>query len=61
MPAWVDPRGGPRASSHVEILGHAGLMEDVLRIATGFEDDVVTDRHHSRIKEIAAAIPWKEL
>lgn len=61
VPAWVDPRGGPKASSHVEILGHEGLMEDVLRIATGFEEEEVKDRYHSRIREIAAAIPWKEL
>jgi len=61
VPAWQDARGGPKASSHVEILGHEGLMEDVLRIATGFEEEQVTDRYHSRIREIAAAIPWKEL
>lgn len=61
VPAWVDPRGGPKASSHVELLGHQGVMEDVLRIATGFEEELVEDRYHSRIREIAAAIPWREL
>jgi len=59
--SWVDPRGGPKASSHVELLGHAGAMEDVLRIATGFEVEELGDQYHSRIREIAAAIPWKDL
>ncbi len=33
-----DPgRAGPTAGEHVDILGNAGVIEDVVRIATGFE------------------------
>ena len=33
-----DPgRSGPAAGEHVDILGNAGVIEDVIRIATGFE------------------------
>jgi hypothetical protein len=33
-----DPgRAGPAAGEHVDILGNVGVIEDVVRIATGFE------------------------
>eukprot|EP01083_Nonionella_stella_P216888 779088_1 len=33
-----DPgRGGPSSGEHVDILGNVGVIEDVVRIATGFE------------------------
>jgi hypothetical protein len=36
-PVWQDPRGGPRTSRHVEILGNAEVIADVLKIATAHD------------------------
>ena len=53
-----DPmRGGPASSDHVDILGNAAMIEDFLKVVTGFEtDDVQEDHIVSRIREISAAI-----
>lgn len=53
-------RGGPGASTHVEILGHDGVLMDVMRLAAGngsaLRDLVITD-----VEGIASRIPWHEL
>ncbi|KAI8473073.1 MAG: hypothetical protein J3K34DRAFT_412117 [Monoraphidium minutum] len=65
----TDPRGGPGASTHVEILGHDGVLADLLRIASGAADDAaaaggggadeaVPSRYVSAIREIAGQIAW---
>lgn len=39
-----DPgRGGPLSGEHVDILGNVGVIEDVVRIATGFEVEEKVD------------------
>jgi phospholipid:diacylglycerol acyltransferase len=50
-----DPmRGGPLASDHVDILGNAAMMEDIIRIVTDFEVETVTADHLvSDIRKIA--------
>jgi phospholipid:diacylglycerol acyltransferase len=50
-----DPmRGGPRSSEHVDVLGNLDMMEDFLRIVTGYDDESVQeDRIVSDIREIA--------
>jgi len=50
-----DPmRGGPRSSEHVDVLGNLDMMEDFLRIVTGYDDESVReDRIVSDIREIA--------
>jgi phospholipid:diacylglycerol acyltransferase len=50
-----DPmRGGPRSSEHVDMLGNLDMMEDFLRIVTGYDDESVQeDRIASDIREIA--------
>lgn len=50
-----DPmRGGPRSSEHVDVLGNLDMMEDFLRIVTGYDDErVQEDRIVSDIREIA--------
>lgn len=54
-----DPgRGGPTSGEHVDILGNVGVIEDVVRIATGFEvkekvnDDIIV----SDLKRIVQTI-----
>mmetsp|Transcript_24159 Transcript_24159/g.39860 ORF Transcript_24159/g.39860 Transcript_24159/m.39860 type:complete len:688 (-) Transcript_24159:13-2076(-) len=41
----TDPgRGGPRSGEHVDILGNVGVIEDVVRIATGLEVEEKVDK-----------------
>mmetsp|Transcript_12678 Transcript_12678/g.19588 ORF Transcript_12678/g.19588 Transcript_12678/m.19588 type:complete len:251 (-) Transcript_12678:37-789(-) len=41
----TDPgRGGPRSGEHVDILGNVGVMEDVVRIATGLDVEEKVDK-----------------
>jgi phospholipid:diacylglycerol acyltransferase len=51
-------RGGPQSGEHVDILGNIGVIEDVVRIATGFEvrDRVDKEIIHSELKRITKAI-----
>ena len=53
-----DPgRGGPSSGEHVDILGNLGVIEDVVRIATGFElDQVDEDIIVSDLKRIVKEI-----
>ena len=53
-----DPmRGGPTSCDHVDILGNAGMVEDFIKVATGFESNAVEEDYIvSNIREIAAAI-----
>jgi phospholipid:diacylglycerol acyltransferase len=53
-----DPmRGGPASCDHVEILGNTAMIEDFIKVATGFEVATVEDdRIISKIRDIAAAI-----
>lgn len=57
-------RGGPGASTHVEILGNDDMLTDLLRIVSGAADEesgpeAVRDRHVTQISEIAASIDWE--
>lgn len=50
----LDPlRQGPKASDHVDIMGNVEMIEDVVRIATGFEGGVKEDRIVSEIDVMA--------
>jgi phospholipid:diacylglycerol acyltransferase len=53
-----DPmRGGPASCDHVDILGNAAMIEDFIKVATGFEVGTVEqDNIVSKIRDIAAAI-----
>ncbi len=54
-----DPgRGGPASGEHVDILGNVGVIEDVVRIATGFEvkEKVNEDIIVSDLKRIVQTI-----
>eukprot|EP00804_Cyclotella_cryptica_P007389 CCRYP_002600-RA/>CCRYP_002600-RA protein AED:0.37 eAED:0.37 QI:330/1/1/1/0.75/0.6/5/139/633 len=54
-----DPvRGGPQSGEHVDILGNVGVIEDVIRIVTGFEVEEKVDREiiMSELKEITRRI-----
>lgn len=54
-----DPgRGGPLSGEHVDILGNLGVIEDVVRIATGFEveEKVNYDIIHSELERITNGI-----
>lgn len=54
-----DPgRGGPLSGEHVDILGNVGVIEDFVRIATGFEVEEKVDREvvESELKEIMKTI-----
>jgi len=59
VPLLKDPRGGPATGQHVDILGNEELIADVLRVACG-KGEEVTDRVHSRIREIAARIDFED-
>jgi hypothetical protein len=40
----TDPgRGGPLSGEHVDILGNVGVIEDVVRIATGLDVEETVD------------------
>lgn len=59
-----DPgRAGPMAGEHVDILGNVGVIEDVVRIATGFEVDekVNEDIIVSDLRRIMEAIDGHQL
>mmetsp|Transcript_40807 Transcript_40807/g.74699 ORF Transcript_40807/g.74699 Transcript_40807/m.74699 type:complete len:742 (-) Transcript_40807:37-2262(-) len=59
-----DPgRGGPSSGEHVDILGNIGVIEDVVRIATGFEveEKVNEDRIVSDLKRIMQEIDGHDL
>lgn len=59
-----DPgRGGPTSGEHVDILGNVGVIEDVVRIATGFEaqEKVNEDIIVSELKRIVQTIDAHEM
>jgi phospholipid:diacylglycerol acyltransferase len=58
-----DPgRGGPTSGEHVDILGNVGVIEDVVRIATGFEvkekvnEDIIVSDLKSIVRTIDAHV-----
>jgi phospholipid:diacylglycerol acyltransferase len=56
---YRDVRGGPHTADHVDILGNAALLADVLHIAAG-ETGELGDQVHSDIARIAANVPlWR--
>lgn len=55
----TDPgRGGPRSGEHVDILGNVGVIEDVVRIASGLdvEENVDKDIIVSDLKNIVKKV-----
>lgn len=52
----ADPRGGPGASSHVEVLGNPKFLTDLLHAAAGWHDAVDHDLVQSRIMDIVARV-----
>ena len=48
----LDPRGGVTTGDHVDIMGNYELIENVLKIATGFGSTMVKDRVVSEIDDI---------
>lgn len=52
----ADPRGGPGASSHVEILGNNAFLTDLLHAAAGWHDEVDTDAVQSPIMDIVQQV-----
>mmetsp|Transcript_26052 Transcript_26052/g.53809 ORF Transcript_26052/g.53809 Transcript_26052/m.53809 type:complete len:755 (+) Transcript_26052:198-2462(+) len=58
-PSLTDPgRGGPHSGEHVDILGNVGVIEDVVRIATGYEVEEKVDHDIivSQLKNIMKSI-----
>lgn len=53
-------RGGPGASTHVEILGNEPMLLDLMKIAAG-QGDGMEEVYHSDIRHFASRIPWDEL
>ena len=53
---YRDVRGGPATADHVDILGNAALLADVLHIAAG-ETRELGDQVVSDIPRIAANVP----
>eukprot|EP00892_Ulva_mutabilis_P006675 jgi/Ulvmu1/437/UM001_0444.1 len=51
-----DPRGGPLASAHVEVLGNRDFLTDLLHAAAGWHEEVDTDAVQSPIRDITARI-----
>jgi phospholipid:diacylglycerol acyltransferase len=52
-----DPlRQGPKAADHVDIMGNVEMIEDVVKIATGWKGGVNEDRVLSDIDNIAKAL-----
>ena len=47
--------GGPKSADHVDILGNAGVLEDIGLIAAGRGMEL-QDKFVSNIRDIAAAI-----
>lgn len=58
VPIYQDPRGGGRSADHVDVLGNVGLMDLLLRVAAGREDEV-EDLIISNIDEIAEQIDFE--
>lgn len=56
LKAGLNTRGGPRSADHVDVLGHADILADVVAIATG-SGGALTDRFHSDVRAIAARLP----
>lgn len=52
----ADPRGGPRASSHVEVLGNTAFLTDLLHAAAGWHDEVDADAVQSQILDIVQQV-----
>lgn len=52
----ADPRGGPAAAKHVEIIGNYALIADVLSIAAGKTELLEEDRIFSNITRIGPTI-----
>jgi hypothetical protein len=52
----TDQRGGPLASSHVEVLGNTQFLEDLLYAAAGWHHKIDEDRITSPIMEISHRI-----
>lgn len=52
----ADSRGGPGASSHVEVLGNNRFLEDLLFAAAGWHEKIDEDIIDSRILEVAKRI-----
>mmetsp|Transcript_63462 Transcript_63462/g.138216 ORF Transcript_63462/g.138216 Transcript_63462/m.138216 type:complete len:635 (+) Transcript_63462:82-1986(+) len=55
-PAYVDPRGGPASSKHVDILGNTDFITDILAIATEQAGYLRKDFITSNITEIGPRI-----
>ena len=52
-----DPmRGGPYSGDHVDLMGNLDMMEDFLKVVSGFEIETVQDKVVSDIFEIATKI-----
>jgi len=59
-PVYKDPRGGPEASTHVEILGNEPMLLDLINIVTGRGQDT-QDLYASNITQIAKNIAWDDI
>ena len=55
-PALKSLRGGPATADHVDILGNAELITDILRVMCHFEAEKVSDRTYSEIESISSSI-----
>lgn len=53
-------RGGPGASTHVEILGNEPMLQDLLNIVAG-KGEGMEEQYFSDIRNIASKIPWDKL
>lgn len=53
-------RGGPGASTHVELLGNELMLTDLLSIVSG-NGESLEEQYHSDIRRIADRIPWDNL
>lgn len=51
--SFAMPRGGPGASSHVEVLQNQHFLQDLLHAAAGWYDEVDEQRIESGILEVA--------
>jgi hypothetical protein len=53
------PRGGDKASSHVELLGNVHFMHDFLHAAAGLHDEIDLDIITSDIENITNRFPQR--
>jgi hypothetical protein len=53
------PRGGEKASSHVELLGNVHFMHDFLHAAAGRHDEIDQDIITSDIDRITSRFPQR--